>query len=612
MILRRAGELLAGGVAAFVVAVDLARAIRPALLLDPDPAWAASRLLLGLGVLSAAVCAGGAVAAAVFLWGRSVIASSPPKPLPLLPSVLTALAVAVFLGGVLVRIVSLDRIPWPLFQDDVTLVAPTLELRGNLHDFSNSIRPAPYGVPRPFGSVGVLYLELYRACLLLFGANVFGVRFLSAFAGVLSIGTAMLVARELLPRGGGTLALIALSGMRWHLILSRWGWNMIVLAPLVDLATLFLLRARRRQSLLAAVGAGILLGIGAHVYLASWVAALALLVLALWPSESGLSIAARLRIAGVFLAGFLIVVAPLFLLRAGRVAPYFVRAGHHNIVLEIKYAKSLRPLVEAAADGLASPWFVGDPEPRHDLSGKSRLGWILGIPAAAALATALRFPRRAFSAYLFTHTGAAFAAAIVSGEAGNPNSFRFGYLSTVAAVVSAGGLILLVSSAGARRRAAAISAVGILAIGGALSARDVLLDWNDRSDTFQSFHGQDTLLARAAIRWERYGAVTLVPGLGAEPTTIAAVRRFRLDPQDLRLEGLAPAPGSASVKRSFRVSPPGAAPGPGERLVERVRDAWGREWAVVLGRRQSMSSRGSGPGLDREDMSDLTYHTPVS
>jgi hypothetical protein len=310
-------------------------------------------------------------------------------------------------------------------------------------------------------------------------------------------------------------------------------------------------------------------------------------VLALWPSETGLSIAARLRIAGVFLAGFLMAAAPLFLLRAGRVAPYFVRAGHHNILLEIRYAKSLRPLVEAAADGLASPWFVGDPEPRHDLSGKSRLGWILGIPAAAALATALRFPRRDFSAYLFTHSGAAFTAAIVSGEAGNPNSFRFGYLSTVAAVVSAGGLVLLVSSAGARRRrAAAIAAVGFLAIGGALSARDVLLDWTDRSDTFQSFHGQDTLLARAAIRWDRYGAVTLAQGLGAEPMTIAAVRRFRLDPQDLRLEGLAPAPGSASKKRSFRVSPPGAAPGPGERLVERVRDAWGREWAVVFGRRQ--------------------------
>lgn len=581
------GPLLAGGAAAYVTAVDLMRWIRPALLLDPESSWAPARLLLGLAVLGAASSAGGVVAAAVFLWGRSVVGSSPPKPLPLLPGVLTGLAAATLLGGVLVRIIALDRTPWPLFQDDVTLVAPALDLRGSLNDFSDSIRPAPYGVPKPFGSVGVFYLELYRASLLVFGANVFGVRFLSAFAGVLSMGTAFLVARELLPRGGGTLALIALSGMRWHLILSRWGWNMIVLAPLVDLATLFLLRARRRNSLLAAAGAGLLLGIGTHVYLASFVAAVALPALALWPSETGLPIAARLRMAGLFLAGFLLAAAPLFLLRSGRVAPYFVRAGQHNILLEIRYARSLRPLLEAAADGLATPWLVGDPEPRHDLPGKSRLGWILGIPAAVALATALRFPRREFSAYLFTHSGAALMAVIASGQAGNPNSFRFGYLSTAAAVVSAGGALLLIAGVTSRyRRAAAIGVIGLLAIKGSLSARDVFVLWNNRHDTFRSFHGEDTLLARSAIRWEHYGAVALDRGLGTEDTTIAAVRRFRLDPEDLGLTNRLPPSDSGGPTRSFRIVPPDAARRPEERLVERVRDAWGQEWAVVLGTRR--------------------------
>jgi Dolichyl-phosphate-mannose-protein mannosyltransferase len=579
-----AGPLLAGAAAAYLTAVELVRLIRPALLLDPEPSWALARLLLDLAVLVAASSAAGAVAAAVFLWGRSTVAGSSPKPLPLLPGVLTALAAAGFLGGVFARFVSLDRIPWPLFQDDLTLIAPALELHGSVRDFSDSIRPAPYGVLEPFGSVGVLYLELYRASLLLFGTNVFGVRFLCAFAGVLSLGTALLVARELLPRGGGTLAVIALSGMRWHLILSRWGWNMIVLAPLVDLATLFVLRGRRRQSLLAAAGAGTLLGIGTHVYLASWVAVLALLGLALWPSQTGLSIAVRLRMAGVFLAAFLLAAAPLFLLRSGRVAPYFVRAGQHNVLLEIRRAKSLWPLVEAAADVLASPWFVGDPEPRHDLSGKSRLGWILGIPAAAALATALRFPRREFSAYLFAHSGVAFTAAIVSGEAGNPNSFRFGYLSTVAAVVSAGGILLLVGGVAPRyRRAAAIGAIGLLAINCSLSARDVLVRWSNRRDVFRSFNGEDTLLARSAIRWERYGAVALATGLGTERGVIAAIRRFRLDPEDLRLSSRLPSPGSGDRKRSFRIVPPGAARRPGEHLVERVRDPWGADWAAVLG-----------------------------
>jgi hypothetical protein len=35
--------------------------------------------------------------------------------------------------------------------------------------------------------------------------------------------------------------------------------------------------------------------------------------------------------------------------------------------------------------------------------------------------------------------------------------------------------------------------------------------------------------------------------------------------------------------------PPSVAPEPGERIVERVRDPWGRDWANVLGRKSEPS-----------------------
>ena len=77
-----------------------------------------------------------------------------------------------------------------------------------------------------------------------FGATVTGVRMPSFCGGVLSLLTATLLARALLPRGGAALAALVLAGLRWHLILSRWGWHSI-LTPLVDVAALLLLRARR-------------------------------------------------------------------------------------------------------------------------------------------------------------------------------------------------------------------------------------------------------------------------------------------------------------------------------------------------------------------------------
>ncbi len=125
--------------------------------------------------------------------------------------------------------------------------------RASPGDFRDTVRMVLDDGGRHSGTVGVLYLEAFRAALRTFGTTVFGVRFLSAFGGVLSLCTAMLLGRALLPRGGGTLAGLVLAGLRWSLILSRWGWNMIVLAPLLDVATLVALRARRRGRAGAAV-----------------------------------------------------------------------------------------------------------------------------------------------------------------------------------------------------------------------------------------------------------------------------------------------------------------------------------------------------------------------
>ncbi len=245
---------------------------------------------------------------------------------------------------------------------------------------------------------------------------------------------------------------------------------------------------------------------------------------------------------------------------------------------------SAMPAFAAAADSMAAPWFKTDPYRHHDLPGKTRLGWILGLPVAAALARALLHPREEFSAYLLSQAGAALAASVAGGHAGVPNGYRFGYLSNVTAVAAAGGVLcLLALFPVSRRRAGAIAAVGLLAVSGALGARDALLVWPARLETFEGFHGQDTLIARAALRWERYGTVTVAPGIGHSEITIGGIRRYRLGPD------LAPEASPARRGRIFRIEKPGTAAGEGERLVERVGDAWGKEWAVVLGRPEGRS-----------------------
>ncbi|MGH9316213.1 MAG: glycosyltransferase family 39 protein [Thermoanaerobaculia bacterium] len=575
---------LVGLAVSFVVAVDLVRSLRPLPLTDPDPLWALPRLLLGLFVVAASASAGGLVCALCLLWFRHSLSDLDPAPLPFERAGLLALAAAALVAGTFLRFVDLERLPPSLWIDDVSLIAPALALQGAPADFADTIRPAPFGVAKPYGSVGVLYLELYRGALSVFGVNVFGVRFLSAAAGALSLLTALLLARELLPPGGGPLAALVLAGMRWSLIVSRWGWNMIALAPVVDLATLLLLGARRRRSLAAALAAGAVAGLGAHIYLSAWPAAVGLAAFALWQRRDAERLVGRLGLAGIFLTGFLLAAAPLFLFRDGRRAPYFARTRDHNVVLEIRRQRSPMPALAAAADALASPWFLSDPAPRNDLPGRRRLGWILGIPIAFCLARCLLRPREDLSALLFAHGAAALATVVAGGQADNPSGSRFAYLTTVTAVAAAAGMLLLIGSVSGRgRRPAALLAVGLLAVQGTLGARDALLDWPERRETFEGFHGQDTLIGRAAARWEEYGEVSVEPDLGHSDVLISAVFRYRL----ASLPG--PSAAGHATRRRFRVVAAQTWPARGERQVERVRDGWGHEWAIVLGRAEARS-----------------------
>jgi hypothetical protein len=567
--------------------VETLRAIRPALLLDPEPSWALERLLLGLTVVAASAGAGALAASAFVTFGRMPGVAAPLAPLPLSKNALVVFFALALLAGAFFRFAGLDALPPSLWEDDVSLIAPSLALSGSLRDFADSVRPVMYGISGPYGSVGVLYMELYRVLLQIWGTTVFGVRFVSAASGVLSLVTAAWLGRALLARGGGTLAAVILAGLRWHLILSRWGWNMILLAPLVDLAGLLALRARRKGSLLAAAAAGLVMGFSAHVYLAAWIAAAALFGLLLWPS-AGLRVPARARLAACYFAALALAAAPLFVFREGRVFPYLRRVGHHNVFGEMSLWKSRIPPLAAAADAAVSPWLISDPTPRHDLPGRTRLGWILGAAVAIALARALLAWREDLSAFLLVQAAAAFAAAIVGGQYGLPNGSRFGYLTDTTAIAASGGALWILGRLRrVWRRPGAIAAVGVFAALSLLGARDAMA-WARGRETFESFGGQDTLIGRAAARWDRLGAVAIDAGLGHPPDevsdgTIASVRRFRLDPEEPRLSRFfdgVPRRGD----RSFRIVSPSQATLPGERPVELVRDEWGRPWAVVLGR----------------------------
>ena len=176
---------------------------------------------------------------------------------------------------------------------------------------------------------------------------------------------------------------------------------------------------------------------------------------------------------------------------------------------------------------------------------------------------------------------------MAGGQSGLPNGFRFGYLTTVTAVAAAAGVLQLTSlAAPSRARASALLAVGLLAVSGVLGIRDSLLVWPEHRATFDSFHGEDTLLGDAAARWDRYGRVSIDTarpvGFDDRHGEAVPARRRALSQT------------AARGARAFRLVHPGTVAAAGQRVVEQVRDRWGRQWAIVLGgARNAMSAEGS-------------------
>lgn len=578
----RAPEIAAGSAAGLVVAVWLLRWLRPSFLfsLDPGvffvwfPAW---------GLLLAAT-------ALAFFSGRLLLRAARARGFsePLLPfeavggtRALATIAILAFAAGAAARLGGIDTVPYGLYPDDVTLIRPALDLRGGPRDLARPLRAAPFGVDRPFGTVGLGYLEPLRASLLLAGTNAVGLRLPATLAGVASLATAALLARELLPRGGAVLAVLSLAGLRWALLVVHWGWNAVFLGPILDLAAILAARAARRDTPALAAAAGAVAGLGAHVYLASWIGAAGLAAaLAIAPATA--SARRRFAAVGSFLAALAAVAMPLFLAKGGADPPYFARAGAHNVLREVRLQGSLMPLLAVSADGLAAPWLVPDPNPFAEIPGRNRLGPVGGLCFAAALVASLLRPRSVLHAYLLGQLGAAWLAAVAQGESGHPNGYRYAYLVTPAVIgIAAGALRLAGATPPAKRRVAGLLLLGGISLESVLGVRDAHHVWPALPSTWSAFRSDERRVAEAAARWRALGAVSLSPDYPDD----APMRTLRT-----LLEARFGEPPSSPVAggrdRVFVVAPGATACGPGFRSVEVVQDPSGRGRARVCGRRR--------------------------
>lgn len=317
-----------------------------------------------------------------------------------LAGVLGLVGLAVFL-----RVYRLNQMPPGIFVDETNAALDALQIMEGRAD-------SPFGTG--WFETPTLYAYYLVGLFRALGASFVALKAASLIPSILTVAAIYPLARLLFGIPTAFAATFILATNRWHITMSRWGWNEV--APLLFLvgALYFLVRGTRDRRASDFALAGLLLGLGHYTYLASRLAVLAVVLYLLYRVLfergflrrywRGLALAALLYLAtfGPLLQTYL--QNPFtFSNRSRQVsivhdmqnyyqqqrmpAPRLV--GYALAAVGLPKEVSLLPLQESVLRHLEMFHVAGDRNPRHNLPGAPMLDPITGSLLLLSLGFAL-------------------------------------------------------------------------------------------------------------------------------------------------------------------------------------------------------------------------------
>lgn len=360
--------------------------------------------------------------------------------------------------SLLVLTYRIDEMPPGFCTDELFTARNTfdLEVRVPAEDGGADRRwRSPFGSTPLFGGGWVqttnLYLYFVRALWLILGIGYVSMKMVSILPGAFTAGVLYLVGRRFFGRTVALYSTLLLVFSRWHITLSRWGWDE-VLATLLGLALfgVTLAAEEKKDRRLFAV-AGLVAGLALYGYASARVFCLIPPVYLLLRffitrhrvNRSAPALAARVAI---YLGTLLLVFLPhgLALLSAGRLRALWVRGADVSLLNLIQSTGSLAPLWDNVL-AYAGMLFVRGPA-----EGRMNFGHVpmLSIPAGACFLAGLYFTLTATfrnkrggpGLLILLWISVALLLGIFTRDPYSPNVYRIGFVIPVAYVVMGLGL----------------------------------------------------------------------------------------------------------------------------------------------------------------------------
>lgn len=314
--------------------------------------------------------------------------------------VLALVALAAFL-----RIYRLQQMPPGIFVDETNAALDAIRILEGRPD-------SPFGTG--WFETPTMYAFYLVGLFKLLGTSFAALKAASLLPAILTVAAMYPLARLMfgIPTAFAATFLLAVS--RWHITMSRWGWNEVAPLLFLILAVYFVQRASRdRRASDFALG-GLFLGLGHYTYLASRLVVLAVALYLLYRLLFERGFARRTwRGLAIFLVVYLATFGPLLVTYARNPFSFSNRSQQVSILVDMQaYYQQQRPpapkIVGQALRAVGLPKEVsllplqestlrhvemflafGDRNPRHNLPGAPMLDSITGSLLALALGFAL-------------------------------------------------------------------------------------------------------------------------------------------------------------------------------------------------------------------------------
>lgn len=326
----------------------------------------------------------------------------------------------IFALAIFLRLYRLHSIPPGIYVDETNGALDSLYILEG-RDVS-PFATGWYGTPNGF-------IYFMAGIFKLFGANWLGLKLISLIAAILTVPAVYLLGRIMFGPIAGLSAMFLIAVSRWHLSMSRWGWNETAPPLFQVLAAYFLIRGLRDRRAFDYALSGLLTGLSIYTYLSARLAAATLFIYILYwllSDPSGLRSALRRSWLGLVLLTVtaIVVVAPLAVTYIRDPFTFNNRVSEISVFRDIRDQGSIEPLVHNIGDILKFFHQTGDHQGKHNLPDEPMADPVTGLLFAIGVAYAVigwRDPRRV---HLLIWLVIGLAGSFLSSQSESPQAYR--------------------------------------------------------------------------------------------------------------------------------------------------------------------------------------------